>query len=133
MNVKLSGEQGFDETIDYHFVVKLSEVLSKRAIKKKENSEFGELENDQSSIRLFLKMTGTLDDPKIKYDRKNMMNTLKKDLIEESKALKNVIKEEFQSIVKKEKENKEKDKLIQSKPEKTEEQPTIEVEWDDDW
>ena len=62
-----------------------------------------------------------------------MMNTLKKDLIEESKALKNVIKEEFQSIVKKEKENKEKDKLIQSKPEKTEEQPTIEVEWDDDW
>ncbi|MDC3220402.1 hypothetical protein OAT71_01175, partial [Flavobacteriales bacterium] len=133
MNVKLSGEQGFDETIDYHFVVKLSEVLSKRAIKKKENSEFGELENDQSSIRLFLKMTGTLDDPEIKYDRKNMMNTLKNELIEESKELKNVIKEEFQSITKKQQEHKKNDKLIQSKPEKTTEKPTIEVEWDDDW
>lgn len=133
MNVKLSGEQGFDETIDYHFVVKLSEVLSKRAIKKKENSEFGELENDQSSIRLFLKMTGTLDDPEIKYDRKNMMNTLKNELIEESKELKNVIKEEFQSITKKQQEHNKNDKLIQSKSEKTTEKPTIEVEWDDDW
>lgn len=135
MNVKLSGEQGFDETIDYHFVVKLNEVLSKRAIKKKENSEFGEVENDQSSIRLFIKMTGTLDDPKIKYDRKNMINTLKKDLMNEGKELKKVLKEEFGNILQKEKERKDNDKLIQSKKKETEEQPTIEVDsdWGDDW
>lgn len=135
MNVTLSGEQGFDEAIDYHFVVKLNEVLSKRAIKKKENSEFGEVENDQSSIRLFIKMTGTLDDPKIKYDRKNMMNTLKKDLLNEGKELKKVLKEEFGNLLQKEKERKDNDKLIQSKKKETSEQPTIEVDsdWGDDW
>lgn len=135
MNLKLSGEQGFDETIDYHLVLKLNEILSKRAIKKKENSEFGEIENDQSSIRLFIKMTGTLDDPKIKYDRKNMLKTLKNDLMNEGKELKKVLKEEFGNIVQKEKDRQKNDKLIQSKESDTEEGATIEVEddWGDDW
>lgn len=138
MNVTLSGEQGFDETIDYHFVVRLSEVLAQRAKKnKKENASNAEA--DGSGIRLFLKMTGTLDDPKLSYDRRNMVTKLKEDIIGEKKEFKNAIINEIQSFKKSDEEKKkeeEKKSQDNNNNKDPEEQPVVEIEWDDedgDW
>ncbi len=136
MNITLQGEQGFDETIDYHFVVSLSEVLAKRAKKdKKDNEDFGEEIEGGTGIRLFLQMTGTLDDPKLSYDRRNMITKLKEDIKGEKKVFKDAIIKEIQSFKKEkeeEKENEKSNKQDEKPKEEPEESPQIEVEWDDD-
>lgn len=98
MNLSMSGTHDFSNNIDYHFCIRLSELLAKRAkAAKQENSEFGEEVDDggERKMSLCFSMTGTVDNPVIKYDRKAAVQTVKENLKSEKQNLKQVLSTEF--------------------------------------
>lgn len=136
LNLNLAGKHGFDQQVDYEFVLILNEILAARAKKKKKETEsFGTIiDDDEGGMRLFIKMTGHVDDPQIKYDRKSMTSTIKQEIKEEKKDLKQAIIDEFKSFKKNKKE--EHEEKNESESVTTEENvPNFEIEWDeeDDW
>lgn len=89
-----SGVHDFDNNIDYKIRLLLSDVLGKKV--KSSNSEFGEIEDDGlGRTQLFLSMKGTVDNPKISYDRKAVGEKIKEDVRQEKKQLKEMLREEF--------------------------------------
>ncbi|MBS1651729.1 MAG: AsmA-like C-terminal region-containing protein [Bacteroidetes bacterium] len=92
LNLSLWGKHSFSNQIDYHVQLLISDYLSK---KKKEN-EFGVEERDKDNKRsAFILMTGTTDNPIIKYDSKGLKEKIKNDIKEEKQTLKKILKEEF--------------------------------------
>ncbi len=97
MNMEFYGTHKFDNTIDYHIKLALSEVLAKRPGKNRQlDEELALVENDPENRRsVFLTMRGSLDDPKISYDRKGLKEKVKNDIQQEKQNLKQLLKEEF--------------------------------------
>ncbi|HEX7415026.1 MAG TPA: AsmA-like C-terminal region-containing protein, partial [Bacteroidia bacterium] len=97
LNMDVWGTHTFNNEIDYHIKLLLSEYLAKRPGKSKQmDEELIENENDPELKRcVFLHMTGTVDNPIIKYDRKAMKQKIKQDLKDEKKNLKKLLHEEF--------------------------------------
>jgi hypothetical protein len=97
LDLTLSGTHTFNNDIDYHVKVLLSDILFQRARKaKKENNEFGVVEDDKSGkTSLFLSMTGTVDKPVFKYDKQGAKQSLKQNITEEKQSLKKILKDEF--------------------------------------
>ncbi len=97
LDLTISGTHTFDNKIDYRFKVLMSDVLWRKAKKnKKENSEFGYIEDDGlGRTTLFLHMTGTVDDYSISYDTKGLKESWKEDIKKEGNTLKKILKEEF--------------------------------------
>lgn len=96
-NLGIAGEHTFDNEINYHINLLLSEVLSKKFRKrKKKDEEFTNIEDDGlGRSTLFLMITGTVDDYKISYDRKKARKKIKDDLKKEKQEIKNILKDEF--------------------------------------
>jgi len=96
-NITISGTHGFDNYFDYKVRLNLNEVLSRKAkLAKKENEEFGVVEDDGSGeTNIYLSVIGTPDDFNVRYDRKEAMNKIKSNLQEEKKLLKTILKEEL--------------------------------------
>ena len=79
-NFSFFGKHYFDNKIDYHLRLKLSELASKKKKAKlqKQREEFGEIQEDENSkIILFIKITGSIDKPIISYDKKNNIERVK--------------------------------------------------------
>lgn len=97
IDVDVAGTHSFDNHIDYQFRVLLSDVIWRKAkAKKKENSEFGYIEDDRDGkMSLYLRMYGTVDDYKIGYDAKGVKEKWKQDLKEEKKTVKQLLNNEF--------------------------------------
>ena len=94
LNIIFWGSHTFNNDIDYHIELLISELLSKK--RKNKQEDFGPIENDAENKRsAFILMTGTVDKPIIKYDRKGLNENIKKDLKEEKQNLKQLLKEEF--------------------------------------
>jgi len=123
LNITLSGKHSFKNEINYNIQLLLSELLSKKAKKvKKENELFGEEADDGlGRTTLFLRVTGTVDNPVFKYDTKGVKDKLKKDLKKERQNLKQIFKEEFGRS--------KKDSIV--KKEKNQEKPHVQVIWDE--
>lgn len=97
LNVEFYGTHTFDNMIDYHIKLLLSELLAKKPGKNKQlDEELAVVENDPDNKRcVFLLMTGSIDDPVIKYDRKAMKEKVREDIKQEKQNLKSILKEEF--------------------------------------
>ncbi len=97
LNILLSGTHTFNDEINYRIKLSLNELLSKKAkAAKKANDEFGEVEDDGlGHTNLFLSMTGTVDNPVIKYDSKSAIQNVQQDLKKEKQTLKTIMKDEF--------------------------------------
>ncbi len=93
LNIDFWGTHSFNNDIDYHVQLLISDYLAK---KRKTDDEFGPVENDPENKRsAFILMTGTVDKPIIKYDRKGMKQKIKEDIKNEKQNLKAILKEEF--------------------------------------
>jgi hypothetical protein len=97
INLELWGKHSFDNMIDYHIQLLLSELLAK---KQRANRNFDDelslIENDPENRRsVFILMTGSVDNPIIKYDRKGAKEKIKDDIKQEKQNLKQLLKEEF--------------------------------------
>jgi len=97
LDLTFSGTHTFDNHIDYRFRMLMSDILWRKAkSKKKENSEFGYIEDDGlGKTSMFLHMTGTVKDYKITYDTKSLKDKWKKDLKQEKQTIKQILKNEF--------------------------------------
>lgn len=97
INMELWGKHSFDNVIDYHIQLLLSEILSKRPRSNKAfDEELSLIENDPENRRsVFILMTGPIDNPIIKYDRKGAKDKIKEDIKLEKQNLKQLLKEEF--------------------------------------
>jgi hypothetical protein len=97
LSIFASGTHTFDNVVDYHFQLTLSDILSKKAKKaKRENEEFGIVEEDGSNrTQLFLSMSGPIANPKISYDSKGAKEKFKQDIKTEKQTVKQLLREEF--------------------------------------
>ena len=127
MNLYCSGTHDFNNNIDYHFKVTLNELLSKkrkREVPKK--NEFDEIEDDeQGKTTLFISMTGNMENPKIKFDKKELKQFVKDEIKNEKQTVKQLLKDEF-GLFKKDKNLKEKNDKKVVKPK------DFDVEWEED-
>jgi len=95
INLSIAGTHKFDNSINYKVNLLLSEILSKKAKKPKEN-EFGYVvEEERGRSRLFLDISGTASEPIVKYDSKAVKEKNKKQFQEEKQTIKGLLKEEF--------------------------------------
>jgi hypothetical protein len=92
-----SGVHGFDNHFSYRVKMLLSQVLFKNATAaKKENSEFGEVEDDNlGKTALYFIIEGTPENYKIRYDTKKAKQVIVEKFKDEKKNLKKILHEEF--------------------------------------
>ena len=94
MDLIASGTHKFNNVIDYHLQLYLSQILGKKV--KEMNTEFGTIEDDGlGKTRIFLTMNGPVSNPKITYDRTGVEQKIKKDIVQEKQNLKNILHDEF--------------------------------------
>lgn len=92
LNLNISGTHTFENFMDYHIRIKLSELLAKR--RKAKANEFNE-EETADGIYLYLSMKGPAGNLKFSYDKKGAREQLKENLKKESEAAKQVWKKEL--------------------------------------
>lgn len=97
INLELWGKHGFDNVIDYHIQILMSELIAKRPNKNKNfDDELSLVENDPENRRsMFIVMSGPIDNPTFKYDKKGAKEKIKEDIKQEKQNLKQILKEEF--------------------------------------
>ncbi len=96
ITISASGTHTFDNEIDYHIRLLLSDVLSRKMKKNKKDDEFGEWEEDEGGkTNLFLSMKGPLTNPRISLDTKGVREKIKQDIKREKQSLKQMFKDEF--------------------------------------
>lgn len=126
LNLLCSGTHDFNNNIDYHFQLTLNDLLSKKfKLNRNKNSEFNEIaESEEGKTTLFISMTGHIDNPVIKYDKKELKNFVKSEFKNEKNTIKQLLKEDFGLF--------KNDKSIQQNTPKKESKPTnFEVEWEE--
>ncbi|MFI5149668.1 MAG: AsmA-like C-terminal region-containing protein [Bacteroidia bacterium] len=120
LDLTVAGTQDFDGNVDYIFGLYLSELLAAKAkANRKENSDFGEVNTDDKEskhrFRIYISMTGNIDNPKIAYDHKAAHDERKAKRKEEKEKLKGILNTEFglfkrdSLVVKRNEEQKKKD------------------------
>ena len=116
INLELWGKHTFDNQIDYHIQLLISELLAKRPRANKElDEELSLVENDKENRRsVFIVMTGPIDNPTIKYDKKGAKEKIKQDIQQEKQNLKQLLKEEFNLFKKDSTKTKEAEKANQT-------------------
>jgi hypothetical protein len=97
ISISASGTHTFENIIDYHLKLLLSDVLSRKAKKaKKENEEFGVIADDGlGKTNIFISMKGPINNPKIGYDGKGAQQKIKNDLVQEKQSLKKILNQEL--------------------------------------
>lgn len=98
MDIAGSGTHFFDNTLDYEIEFSLNEMMSKRWRKnnKKQISEFGEIEKDGVKGTIIpLKMTGTVDDPKITFNFNRARHSIDKAIDKQKQEINDAFEQEF--------------------------------------
>jgi hypothetical protein len=87
----------FDNIVEYHLKLLLSDILAKKAKKaRKDVEEFGVVQDDGlGRTSLFISMIGPVSDPVISYDSQGAREKVKNDLVKEKQSMKQLLKEEF--------------------------------------
>ena len=99
LNLMMSGTHTLDNVIDYQIKVNLRKLLA---------AKFGRHNNDDSyieddpyeGVNLYLRITGDMAHPKIKYDRESVKKKLKQDLAAQKQELKDLFKKDKNRKVK---------------------------------
>jgi hypothetical protein len=97
LNLELWGTHSFNNQIDYHIQLLISELLAKKPRRNKElDEELALVENDPENRRsVFIVMSGSIDNPTIKYDKKGAKEKIKEDIKQEKQTIKQILNEEF--------------------------------------
>ncbi len=97
INLELWGRHSFDNIVDYHIQLLISELLAKKPRANKQlDDELSLVENDPENRRsVFIKMVGPVDNPKISYDRKGAKEKIREDIRQEKQNIRQILKEEL--------------------------------------
>lgn len=132
MDLWISGTHSFDQQINYSLRVLLSEVLGRKATEARATaSEFGWIEDDGlGRTSLFIRISGTADEPVFAYDRKEVLKKIGQDLKEDRKVVGKILREEFQWLRRDSLKRKEKEEARERL--KKQESGEFILEWDPD-
>ncbi|MFY7668556.1 MAG: AsmA-like C-terminal region-containing protein [Crocinitomicaceae bacterium] len=89
-DMDVSGVHSFDNEIDYRFAFRLRDLM-----KTEKDSEFGEVIDDGTGIKIFMRMHGTLDKPIIEWDKTSRKEQAKQNREEAKQDAKSILKSEF--------------------------------------
>lgn len=92
LNLSLYGKHQFDNTIDYHVQLLLSELMGNRKSKQTVPDDNFIADDEVGKTRLFIHMTGNAEDPVIAYDTREVAKKVKSDFQAEKKKLKEIFK-----------------------------------------
>jgi hypothetical protein len=92
LNIDFWGTHTFDNDIDYHFRMLMSEVMAR---KFRRQEEFGPERDPHNRRSLHIVMSGNIDNPVFRYDRQGMKEKIKEDIREEKQNMRHLLKEEF--------------------------------------
>ncbi|GEM_PF-411886 len=93
IDLEAEGSHSFDNEIDYSMDFALSEVLTLKDRKEPYN-EFVRRDN-KGRTRIYMRIEGTTDDPKVTVQRTNVGKVLRQDLEAERQTVKSLLKSEF--------------------------------------
>ena len=96
-NFTVNGQHGFDNDYEYHVMILLSELMSKKLKKPKPNTtEFGAVKDDGlGHTSVVLKIENKGNDVKVTYDVKAAGNNLKTNVKAERQTLKTILNQEY--------------------------------------
>ena len=107
LSLQLSGTHSFENKIDYHLQLLLSDFIKKKS-KTLGDERFGEIEPDGTgNTKLLIRMYGDAENPKFSLDKKEIRKKIADDFKNERAEMKKVLRDEFNSLFKKEKDFKE--------------------------
>jgi len=89
LDVELSGKHSFDNKVDYRFGFRFKDL------KKEKTSEFGEIIDDGTGFRVFMRMYGDIGNPTIEWDKQSRKETTKENIAKEKEDVKSLLKSEF--------------------------------------
>ena len=89
LDVEASGTHTFDNRIDYRLAFRF------RDLKQPKTSEFGQEIDDGTGIRVFLRMTGPMDNPTIIWDKASRKEQAKENREAEAANVRSMLKSEF--------------------------------------
>ena len=98
MDLSLQGTHTFSNKINYKMELIVDQLLGMKIKKpkKEKNTAFGYIEDDGlGRSKLFLKMSGDMDNPSIAYDTQQLKEHWKKEIKNEKKEVKEILHEEF--------------------------------------
>lgn len=90
MKLNFSGSQDFNNKIDYHFNFRFVELKT-----DKSNTEFGEVADDGTGIKVYIHMFGDLKNPTYEWDKEEKKLERKEQWEAEKQNFKSILKEEF--------------------------------------
>lgn len=90
MKIKLSGTHSFKNEIEYHFSFRFLELRQQNP-----ETEYGFIADDGTGMMVFIRMFGTVDEPKFEEDETERKNFRKEYNEKEVQNLKAIFKEEF--------------------------------------
>ncbi len=93
ISLSISGNHTFENYLDYHLKITLSELLNKK--RKVSENEFGEEAETPGKVNLFLSIKGPANNLKFIYDKKAVRAKIAADLKKEGAAIKEIIKSEI--------------------------------------
>ncbi len=89
LDIELSGKHSFENKIDYRIGFRFNDL------KQKEESEFGEIIDDETGIHVFLRMYGDMDNPMIEWDKQSRKEQARENREKEKETVKSMWKSEF--------------------------------------
>jgi hypothetical protein len=89
LDIEASGKHTNDTKIDYRFGFRL------RDIKEKKPSEFGEIIDDGTGMRVYVRMFGSMDDPTVEWDSASRKEQAKQNREQEKETVRSMFKSEF--------------------------------------
>lgn len=92
LTLNASGIHSFQNQIDYAINFRLSDILRKGKV---DENEFGNVIDDETGLRIFLKMYGTTAHPQFSMDKESARAKRNNQFQEEKKTFKSILKEEF--------------------------------------
>ena len=98
LTVSISGTHNFNNEIDYDIQLLLSEILSNEFRRKNTNlnKSYEKIEiNNENFSKIYLKMTGNTDNPKIYFDKIYAKKKLEEKLNKEKETIKTIIREDI--------------------------------------
>jgi hypothetical protein len=90
LDLDLVGSHSFEHQIDYAVGLRLRDLLVQES-----QTEFGEILDDGTGMRLFVRISGSLDDPKVSWDKKGKKEAAKQQFERSQQESKEMLKTTF--------------------------------------
>lgn len=90
LDIDLVGKHSFDHQIDYALGLRFRDLLIQET-----QTEFGEIIDDGTGVHLFVRISGTLDDPKVSWDQNGKKAYSKQKLAQSNQESKEMLKSTF--------------------------------------